>query len=572
MDVRQYLSSKGWTWNEKDRPSGKQAILNCPFCDDTKGNFAVSLDSGAWQCMRKNNCGRQGSWWDLQKEMGDTPARIDSDGMLIERAKRVEYKRPNVHGLKLGQRNLSYLTEERKFTPKTLQQFHIGQKDDKTIMIPYYKDSIVVNVKYRETGTKKMWQEKDAEPVLFNRDRCKDGPHLVITEGEFDAMTLAQYGIDAVSVPSGAEDVRWIEHEWEYLQQYQSVYLMLDYDTAGQRAVETVATRLGRWRCYRVVLPHKDANDCLKAGVDADIILKCISAAQPFVPDSLVSAGHFLDDVMELFRDDSVLHGTSTGFLCLDEILRGWRDEELTVWSGMNGSGKSTMLGQSMLNVMAKGQRVCKCSLEMPSKRLLRWMVMQHIGSAAPTQHQVIKALAWLDDKLYLVNVLGEITSTEVINCFEYAARKYGVKHFVLDSLMRIKLDDRRRNEEDKRVTAELVAFAAEHKVHVHLVGHPRKGDNDDTIPGKVDIAGTGNITNLAHNVIVLSRPSEELRGKWEEKGKSSYDGRLDVKKNREWGDEGEIQFDFDSETKRFNERLSYRINGQLRYAGEART
>jgi twinkle protein len=153
-----------------------------------------------------------------------------------------------------------------------------------------------------------------------------------------------------------------------------------------------------------------------------------------------------------------------------------------------------------------------------------------------------------------VVNVHEEIDIKTLLDVFRYAARRYGCRHFVVDSLMRIKLNGDKELQEQKDICTNLVSFAKEYDAHVHLVAHPRKGNDDDDKPGKVDISGTAHITNLAHNVLIMWRPSEELKEKYREKKKTEDvpDARLYVKKNRELGQEGSIKLRFDPQTKRF--------------------
>ena len=73
MDVRQYLHSKGYQWSEAHRPSGLNAVMNCPFCDpaDTEKKFAINLGNGAYKCAHENRCGVSGSWYEFQKMHND---------------------------------------------------------------------------------------------------------------------------------------------------------------------------------------------------------------------------------------------------------------------------------------------------------------------------------------------------------------------------------------------------------------------------------------------------------------------------------------------------------------------
>jgi twinkle protein len=54
--------------------------------------------------------------------------------------------------------------------------------------------------------------------------------------------------------------------------------------------------------------------------------------------------------------------------------------------------------------------------------------------------------------------------------------------------------------EGQKSFVSALVSFAAEHNVHIHLVAHSRKKDDESKPPGKLDIRGAAAITDLVHN------------------------------------------------------------------------
>ena len=550
MDVRQYLASKGYRWRERETAAdGSMAVMNCPFCQDKEQKFAISLTHGAYNCLHLNNCGAKGSWWEFQKHLGDAPLRLDGDTMLRHRP-RVEYSRPSPNGHHSPDREVSRFLAERKITPETIKHFKLAAKDGKILLLPYFKDGVLVQIKYRDVLTKAMWCEKDAEPVLFNRDECK-GDTLLITEGELDTVALHEYGLVAVSVPSGVSDLRWIEHEWEWLAKFREIYLAFDYDAAGQDAVAEVARRLGAWRCKTVIFPCKDANDCLIAGIDGDTMLSCIVAAQEHQPLLLVRVEQIADKVRKVMLDDSSLYGTSTGWDGLNRLIKGWRPGELTVWTGYNGAGKSTMLNQVVLQLGGLGVRSCVASLEMPPERLMRWMVIQASPSGAVLE-TMDATLTKLNAHVFLVNTDRETSSAELLNVFEYAARRWNVKHFIIDSLMRVTFKTTEELTEHKAFCSALCTFARTHGAHMHLVVHPRKGQSDTERPDKMDVAGTGNITNLAHNVLVLWRADPEMK----EKGKVS-DNILFVRKNREWGYLGKVKFAYNDLRRRYEEEMT---------------
>lgn len=559
MDVRAYLHGKGYQWTEANRPSGLNAVMNCPFCNpaDTEKKFAINLENGAFKCAHENRCGVSGSWFDFQRMHNDDPMPLDGSSYIKPLGKK-EYKLPKPRTFKMPSGDALKFLTDRGFTEETIRKYKLAQTTDgKEIAIPYYRDGKLTNIKYRSIAEKSFRQEKGAEPTLWNRDNIPaDSMALVITEGELDAAALGQYGFDAVSIPGGVKNTEWIETEWEWLNRFKEIILCFDMDSAGETGVDLAVKRLGEWRCKRAKLPLKDANLCLQNGIAREEIFNALSRAEDFKPAILLSAAEFTDEVVKLIENPQYMHGTPAAFTGLNDYLGGWRPCEMTIWSGRNGSGKSTILNQEIINLATRGIGSCIASLEMKPARFLRWAVVQFTGLQYPSAQQVKEAMGKLGRYVYVINSDKEMDIDTILDIFKYAARRYGVKHFIIDSLMRIKINEERELSEQKDICNKYINLAKEFNAHSHLVAHPRKGSDDDDKPGKVDIKGNSHITNIADNVLIMWRPSEELKEKARAKGKSdTMDAKLYVKKNRELGIEGSIKLWFDPATKRFSEK-----------------
>lgn len=559
MDVRAYLHGKKYQWTEANRPSGLNAVMNCPFCNpiDTEKKFAINLVTGAFKCAHENRCGVTGSWHDFQRMHNDEPMPLDSTDS-IKQFKRKEYKLPRSKSFKTPIGTAMVFLKGRGFTDEIIKKYKIAQTEDgKEIAIPYYKNGTLVNIKYRTVDEKGFKQEKDAEPTLWNRDSIPpDADYLIITEGEFDALALCQYGIEAVSIPGGSSNMEWIETEWEWLNRFKNIYLCFDMDAAGDNGITSAVQRLGSWRCKRVKLPLKDANLCLQNNVPYIDIFNAVMDAQDFKPAMLLSASDFTEEVVKLIENPKYLQGTPTALSGLNEYLGGWRSCEMTVWSGKNASGKSTILNQEIINLATRRIGSCIASLEMKPARYLRWAIIQYTGLQYPSRKQIEEAMNMLGKYVYVINSDNELDIDTILDIFKYSARRYGVKHFIIDSLMRVKIDEGRELSEQKNICNKFISLAKEFNAHSHLVAHPRKGADDDEKPGKVDVKGNNHITNIADNVLIMWRPSEELKEKARAKGKGdAMDAKLFIKKNRELGTEGSVKLWFDPQTKRFSEK-----------------
>jgi len=551
MDLREYLNNKGLNWREVRRPSGINAIMNCPKCDDTEKKFAINLETGAFKCLHENKCGISGSFYDFQKLFGDIPRPLHNDH--VSHVAQQKYDKPTSKPRKLTA-GTKYL-HERGFKDEIIKKFHLGETaDGKAIMYPFYKDGVVVNIKYRSITEKKFWNEKNGEPVLFNRDNCKDGDTLYIVEGQDDCIALAHYGIECVSIPSGTGDNRWIEHEWNYLQSFKTIIMIFDNDKAGDESVKQIVLRLGKWRCYRVILPEKDANDCLKKGISIETITQCILNPVDFKHDHVKNARDYYQDVKDDIDNPIRQYGIKTGIAGLDKIIRGWRMKELSIWTGNNGSGKTTLLNVIIIELLKQQEKCLSASLEMPPKTYIRWAIRQFCGKEIIDEKDLKHTLDSIGQYWYLFDIVGTVSSEILIDAFEFSARKYGIKHFFIDSLMRITFKERDELKAQKEFCEKLFDFHTEYNCHVHLVAHPRKGYKDTDQPDKVDVGGSGHITNSAHNVFSFYRYNEEQKEKATAKGFDLPDNILSVKKNREWGTEGDVKFTFMETSKNFLE------------------
>ena len=384
------------------------------------------------------------------------------------------------------------------------------------IGFPAYHENELKFVKYlnlvRKDGKKTILPEPGCEPVLFGWQAIPDSAReITITEGEIDAITAWDYGRPALSVPFGGgtgAKHQWLSTEFPRLDRFETIYLCLDNDDAGMSATADLIHRLGRHRCRVVTLPHKDFNDCRMKDTTRAQIDECFRMAVTVDPGELRNARDFLADVIEAFYPTGEREpGMRTPFSRLDGLFL-FRPGELTVWTGGTGSGKSQLLGFSTVAGMSQGERFCIASLEMRPQQLLKRMAKQISGLDVPSREYLDAIHDFYSDRLWLFAITGKATVERLIEVFDYARRRYGVNHFVVDSLMRLGVGGENYEGQERAVFA-LTNFALNHNVHVHLVAHARKSDpkmGASVNPGVEDIKGASEVANNAANVIGVSR------------------------------------------------------------------
>lgn len=452
-----------------------------------------------------------------------------------------------------------YLQEERKLTVQTLQLFKVTEQG-REIILPYYRNGELLQIKHlsldRIEGKKKIRVEANCEPCLFGWQALPPLlREITLCEGEIDAMTLHQYGFPALSVPFGGgrgAKQQWVEYEFDRLSAFDKIYLCLDNDTEGKAASEELIERLGRHRCFIVELPHKDANECLQAGVNVDEIKACFVHAESIDPVELKSASVFVKRVIDGFYSTEDNKGIKPPWeKCAGKIQ--FRPDELSVWTGINGHGKSQFLGQIVLHAMQQGARVCVASLELKPYRLLMRLTRQAAGLAAPTVGYIEAIHQWYSDKLWIFDLVGNAKSERLLQVFRYARQRYGIDTFVIDSFMKLDVDEEDLKAQ-KALLEKICDFKNEHNCHVHLVVHPRKGVDESKCPSKLDAKGTGAITDLADNCFTVwrNKAKEDAINQAVAKGQTPSDELLrkidclwicDKQRNGEW--EGKLGFWF---------------------------
>ncbi len=431
--------------------------------------------------------------------------------------RRQEYRRPErpkCQAPRDGSPVLDYLTRERGLTPDTLAAYRVAERG-REIVLPSLRDGDLIAVKYlgldRPNGKKQVRVEKDTQPCLFGWQAIPDNAREVtITEGEVDAMSMFQLGAPALSVPfgggSGAKQ-QWIEHEFQHLERFDTIYLALDADGPGQEATAVIAERLGRERCRVVTMPapHKDANDLLRAGWTPTQARNLLTAARTLDPDELRSAALYADDVVrEFYPADEAERGFLPPWRKLHGLLL-FRPGEVSVLAGVNGHGKSEIAGHLTLGALSQGERACIASMEFKPVKWLRRLTRQAAAMAVPSEPYIRAIHRWYADRLWVFDVVGTAKADRILDVFAYARRRYGIRLFVIDNLAKCGFAEDDYNGQ-KRFVDRLTDFAKEHDAHVMLVAHTRKGESEDKPPGKFDVKGTGGISDMTDTLLLCWR------------------------------------------------------------------
>lgn len=423
-----------------------------------------------------------------------------------------------------------------------LEDYKVGQQEN-TIVFPFFSpEGELELVKYRDLdaekdgGKKKIWSNNDPQYHLFGWQVVVDNDRsVVICEGEIDAMSWYSQGIPAISVPQGAgggeKQTAWIENDYERLQRFETIYVSMDMDKPGQEAIEPIISRLGIDRCRVVDLgPYKDANE---AHCDGMVLRNYLNSAKTKDPQELKRLVDHHDEIMDEFESHAVT-GIRLPWTKTHQTIR-LRPAEISVWAGINSHGKSVSLSHVVVDAVAQDVRCCIASMEMKPRKLGRKMYTQVVGSDRPARDEEQKIVEFLGDSVWLFEVYGTAKAERIIEVFNYARKRYGIQLFVVDSLAKCGYGEDDYNGQKAFVDA-LMEFAGKNNVHVLLVVHMRKREDEMKLPNKMDIKGTGAITDMVDNCFIWWRN----KAKEEEGGKTitDADAVLNCVKQRDTGEE----------------------------------
>ena len=181
------------------------------------------------------------------------------------------------------------------------------------------------------------------------------------------------------------------------------------------------------------------------------------------------------------------------------------RGGEVSMWMGINGHGKSQLLGQVSLALAAQEERVCLASFEMKPLVSLKRMLRQVARNATPSEAMAHRLIDWLDGRYWFYDQQGTVTPQQVFKVISYAAERLKCKHVIIDSLMKCV-----RGEEDRDGQKDFVdtitALARDLNIHIHLVHHARKTESENNRPGKFDARGSAAITDQVDNLFTVWR------------------------------------------------------------------
>jgi len=495
---------------------GSKAGIWKDFASDAKGGDLLDL----W--MRVNNCSLAQAMTDVCALLGiESPSlhsNVNDSFAPASKPKNITSVKGDVY---------EYLTTERGLSDEIISEFKVAATPG-AICFPFiWANGDLQGVKVlplkRKQGKKAPhFEGANTRPILYGWHTIDPASRtVIICEGEINAMSIKQMGFDALATPFGAGNGgkhKWIAQEYENLDRFETIYLWFDNDPAGVAARADLPERLG---CERVKVIHpegdKDANDYLLKGGDAFVINQLLSEAKGANPSTFASYEDIRGEVY-----NSIFHPKAEqGYYLPWSKIKGqfrFRFREVTLLAGLNGHGKSQAAEQMTLSVINQGGKVCVASMEFRPSQWMTNLVKLGCCTQTPSKKNFNKMDSWLQGKLFAYTNVGVGKRSEIIKTFRYARRRYGVRFFVVDNLtsLDVGLDD---YESQRIFVQELKNFADKEDVHIVLIVHMRKPEDEFSIGNKYSIKGSGAISDLVDNVLIWHRNKKKEKETLENDG-----------------------------------------------------
>lgn len=520
---RKKKNAKSFSWD------GQKGIGNCLHCN---ARFGKKLEGGYKNSEPQKPIYSKPEWRNIT-DLEDDVLKFFTDRGISQRTV-----------------NQAKISQGRTYFPQL-------EKEAKAIEFNYFRDSELINVKYR--GPKKSFKlYKDAELIFYNLDSMRDQDYVIITEGEMDALSYLEVGYESViSVPNGAagkgqQRLTYLDNCIDLFEHVEHIFIATDDDEPGRILQEELARRLGKYRCRKVsFFGHKDANELLM--MDKLVLEDTIKQAEPYPIEGVITVDNLADDIWRLKRE-GLKPGCDISIPAFNELLT-FDPGYLTVVTGIPNHGKSEFLDQIMVDLSIKhGWRFGIFSPEnYPLQLHFSKIASKIIGESfnKMDDHKVVQAMDYYRDNFMYI-VPEEDNSVESI--IEHAiqlVKRYGINGLVIDAWN--KLDHDFSSNETTYIGKQLdliINFAHKYGVHIFVVAHPtkmqrEKGNGPYLVPTLYDMAGSAHFFNKSHNGISVYRH-------FFEDGTSSPEVFVQKVKFKHWGRQGSVALQYDIESGRF--------------------
>ncbi|CAA9990494.1 plastid replication-repair enzyme, putative [Plasmodium knowlesi strain H] len=303
----------------------------------------------------------------------------------------------------------------------------------------------------------------------------------------------------------------------------------------------------------------KDANDCLRHNIDIRFF---IENSEKVKHSQILNFNDLRQNILEELKYPDRINGIKSKTIpSLNKFLYGLRMGELSIWTGPTGVGKTTLLSQLSLDYCIQGVSTLWGSFEINNIKLGKVMLNQFCGKNLEKNIELFDLYA---DKFELLPLKflkfhGSTNIDQVLDAMDYAVYAYDVKHIIIDNLQFMlninKFSD--IYELQNIAIDKFRSFSTNKNVHITLVVHPRKEDNN--LLSIASVFGSVKSTQEADNVFIIQRQVSKT---------NETVFFIDIKKNRFKGCLGRIPYLYNKENMTIKEMSIGYLNDAIPSSG----
>ena len=507
-------------FNQYDLDAGKTQGI-CPLCSHTRKpeNKKAKCASYDWErgLGTCHNCDKSFQLHTYQRKGASEKVytRPDTPEVVKEVSTKVEEWFKS-RGISKETLRALKVTEGPEFMPQT-------GKTENTIQFNYYMGDQLINVKYRD-GRKNFKLYKGAEKVFYNINSIIGYEYAIIVEGEMDALSLYEAGIEnVISVPNGAtlntNNLDYLDNCIDYFEDKEKIIIAVDADEAGQALQTELVRRLGAEVCYLADFNGcKDANEYLLE-YGPQKLAERISRARP-VPLENVTTFKDIENEVTDFVTNGFKPGYQIGLSNFDDIFSTYTGQFITV-TGIPSSGKSDFVDQMVVGYNANyGWKTAFASPENVPTYLHAHKLMRKVWQDMPTKEDIggdkwNQVAEHVNDNFFFID-MERYTLEAVLRKGAELVKRKGIKCLVIDPFNKVR-DVDAKTEDVNRYTMEYLQkieiFAKKYDVLVFIVAHPTKmykgSDGKIEEPTMYNIKGGGEWYDASYHGLLVHRDYE---------------------------------------------------------------
>lgn len=440
-----------------------------------------------------------------------------------------EYKKPEFKNKTKLSDNLVKWFDGRKISQRTLTAMQITEgsewmpqtsKEENTIHFNYFRDSELVNVKYRD-GRKNFKLFKDAEKIFYNLDNIRTEKECIIVEGEIDCLSFFEAGYhNCVSVPNGFTEgtinMDYLDNCYDWFENKDKIYICVDNDKPGLNGQKELIRRLGAERCFLVDLKDcKDSNDYIIKYGAASLRIQLESAQ--ICPIENVETLEDHKDQLRDFYINGAKRGYGIGIEEFDSKFTTNLGQYITI-TGVPTHGKSNFVDQMCVGYSFENKwKIAYASPENKPFYLHSDSICQRIYGDRPKSKEQVEHEKWtvvedyVSDNFMFIDFNAYCLRSVLDKARELVKRR-GIKVLVIDPFNKVRLKEsvnKNINEYTIDYLNEIEQFARTNDILIILVAHPVKpGKNEKLtyIPGFYDIKGGGEFADMSPHGLCIHR------------------------------------------------------------------